>query len=105
MLADTPTVFVYVLDLGVVYALSVLSAWWLWRDRPWGYVLAGLVLVKAATMGLALVAMTAATRAVGLPTEMVTLAWVALATGSLSMSHWFFRHCGAVEPRHVRSGR
>lgn len=33
--ANVPTVFVYVLDLGVVVPLAVLAALWLCRDQPW----------------------------------------------------------------------
>lgn len=95
--AKTPTVFVYVLDLGVVVPLSLLSAWWLWRDQPWGYVLAGFVLVKATTMGLALLAMTAFAVRAGLQVESVmAAAWLTLAVAGLAMSCWFFRHCHGV---------
>lgn len=95
--AKTPTVFVYVLDLGVVVPLSLLAAWWLWRDRPWGFVLAGFVLVKAATMGLALLAMTAFTLRAGLAVDAtLSVAWVALAAAGLGMAWWFFRHCRGV---------
>jgi hypothetical protein len=92
--AKTPTVFVYVIDLGVVVPLALLSAWWLKQDRPWGYVLAGFVLVKAATMGLALLSMTGFALQAGLDVEPVmSLAWVALAAAGLSMSVWYFSHC------------
>lgn len=93
--ANTPTVFVYVLDLGVVVPLSLLSAWWLWRGEPWGYVLAGFVLVKAAAMGLALLSMTAFAMRAGLPVEAtISVVWVTLAIAGLSMSYWYFSHCG-----------
>jgi hypothetical protein len=92
--AKTPTVFVYVLDLGVVVPLSLLAAWWLWHRQPWGDVLAGLVLVKAATMGLALLAMTAFARDAGLPIDTVlSIAWIALAAAGLCTSLLFFRRC------------
>jgi hypothetical protein len=92
--AKTPTVFVYVLDLGVVVPLALLSVWWLWRGQPWGYVLAGFVLVKAATMGLVLLAMTAFALRAGLQVETVLSAvWVTLAVAGLAMSWRFLRHC------------
>jgi hypothetical protein len=91
--ARTPTVFVYVLDLGVVVPLALLSAWWLWSDRPWGHVLAGFVLVKAATMGLALISMTLFAWRAGQPVALeLTAAWVTLAVAGLAMSAWYFRH-------------
>jgi hypothetical protein len=102
--AKTPTVFVYVLDLGVVVPLALLSAWWLWHDRAWGYVLTGFVLVKAATMGLALLSMTAFAWRAEQPVELIlSAAWVALAVAAVAMSCWFFRHC-RVHRRHPSQG-
>jgi hypothetical protein len=46
--ARTPTVFVFVLDLGVVVPLALLGAWWLWQRRPWGEVLAASALAVSA---------------------------------------------------------
>lgn len=92
--AQTPTVFVYVLDLGIVVPLSLLSVWWLWHDKPWGYVLASFVLVKATTMGLALLAMTGFAIRAKLNVEVqLTVFWVLLASTGLTMSIWYFRHC------------
>jgi hypothetical protein len=53
---ETATKIVHVFDLGLVlpaFALAVM----LLRDRPWGYVLAGILLVKATAIGLWVVAM------------------------------------------------
>ena len=92
--AKVPTVFVYVLDLGVVVPLALLAAFWLWRRRPWGSVLAGFVLIKAATMGLALLSMTLFALRAGQAVEIgLTAAWVTLAVAGLAMSAWFFAHC------------
>jgi hypothetical protein len=96
--AKTPTVFVFVLDLGVVVPLALLSAWWLWRGRPWGTVLAGFVLVKAATMGLALLSMTLFAWRAGLEVELtLSAAWVALAAAGGAMCVWYFAHCAAAQ--------
>jgi hypothetical protein len=54
---ETPTNIVHVFDLGVVLPAMVLAAVMLLRDRPWGYVLAGMLLVKATTIGLWVVVM------------------------------------------------
>jgi hypothetical protein len=54
---EADTNIVHVFDLGVVMPAFVIAAVLLLRDRPWGYVLAGLLLVKAATIGLAVLAM------------------------------------------------
>jgi len=97
--AGTPTVFVFVLDLGVIVPLAVLSAWWLLGDRPWGYVLAGFVLVKSATMGLALLSMTAFALRAGQEADLaLSLAWIALAAAGTTMSFWFFGHCRTDAP-------
>lgn len=88
--------YVFALDLGVVAPLAALSAVWLWRRQPWGYALAGVVLVKASTMGLALLAMTAFAVLDGEPAEVgLFVPWLVLAIGSLALSAWFFRHCGS----------
>lgn len=54
---ETPTNVVHVLDLAVVLPAMTLGAIMLLRDRPWGYVLAGMLLVKSSTIGLWVVAM------------------------------------------------
>lgn len=92
--ANVPTVFVYVLDLGVVVPLALLAAWWLRRDRPWGFVLASFILVKAATMGLALLSMTAFAWRAGVAADTtLTVAWVLLAGSATTLSFWYFTHC------------
>ena len=94
VLAKTLTVFVYVLDLGVVVPLALFSADWLQRDKPWGYALAGIVLVKLATMGFALLSMTWFAWRAGHPLHIeLVAAWALLATAGAGMSIWFFRHC------------
>jgi hypothetical protein len=94
VLADTPSNFVYVLDLGVVVPLSLVAAAWLRAGRPWGIVLTGAILVKAVTMALALVSMTlfAAHAGSGFDPTLGAL-WIALAGASLSATFVFFRHC------------
>ena len=54
---ETPTNIVHVFDLSIVLPAMVVAAVMLVRDRPWGYVLAGTLLVKAATIGLWVVMM------------------------------------------------
>jgi hypothetical protein len=54
---EAPTNIVHVFDLAVVLPALVIAGVQLLRDRPWGYVLAGMLLVKAATIGLWVVAM------------------------------------------------
>lgn len=92
--AETPTNFVYVLDLGLVVPLALLGAWWLRQGRAWGPVLAGVVTFKAATMGLALLGMTwFAWQAGQLDDFTLAAIWVALTLSGAGMSAWFLRHC------------
>jgi hypothetical protein len=86
--------YVYALDLGLIVPLSLLGAVWLWRQKPWGYILSGYVLLKAATMGLALLAMTWFILRAGLPAESELAAvWALIAAAGLGLSIWFLRHC------------
>jgi len=86
--------FVFALDLGLVVPLAVLAAVWLWQRRPWGHVLSGMVLIKASTMGLALLSMTAFSVAEGQPAELgLFIPWIALTLGSLGTSAWFLGSC------------
>lgn len=96
--AEAPTNFVFVLDLGVVVPVSILAAILLWRDRPWGYVLSGIMLVKAATMGLALLSMTAFAHSAGQPVEAgLAVLWLAIAMGGVAMSTWFLAACQSAD--------
>jgi hypothetical protein len=87
------TYFVYVLDLGIIVPLAVLSAVWLWRRTAWGYILAGCILIKAATMGFALLSMNGFAVRAGQPGDGLTVVWVMIAGGGLGLSVWFLRHC------------
>ena len=88
------TMFVYVLDLGIIVPVAVLAAVWLRRGLPWGSVLAGFILIKAATMGLSLVSMTwFAVRAGQSVDTGLAVLWIAIAASGLGLSVWFLRHC------------
>lgn len=52
-----PTPVVQSIDLAVVLPAFVLTAFLLRRGHPWGFALTGIILVKIATLGLAVVAM------------------------------------------------
>jgi len=73
LLNDTVTQspVVQAMDLGIIVPLSAVAGVTLWRGRGLGYLLAGLVLTKAITMGPALISMgvflTAARMPVALP--------------------------------------
>jgi hypothetical protein len=53
------TLFIQVMDLGVVAPLAVVSGILLWKRKPLGYLLSSVLVVKGASMGLALLAMIA----------------------------------------------
>ncbi|MFD1687267.1 hypothetical protein [Halobellus litoreus] len=52
-----PVPVIQSLDLGVVVPSFALSAAFLWKQRAWGYVFTGILLVKGTTLGLAVLAM------------------------------------------------
>ncbi|PCR88971.1 hypothetical protein [Natrinema ejinorense] len=57
--AALPTSVIYSLDLGIIVPAFLLSAYWLRKRRAWGYAFTAVLLVKAATLGLAVLAMAA----------------------------------------------
>ncbi len=65
LLADQPpyglesytTLIIQALDLGLIMPAAFLSGTLLWKQRPWGYLLASVVLVKGVTLLLAVSAM------------------------------------------------
>jgi hypothetical protein len=93
--SEVHTLFIQVLDLGVVVPLSLLTAVLLWQRRPWGYTLASVLLVKAATLGLAVLAMVVFMTQAGLTVNWgvvalflgITLAPIALAVPFLRGLH------------------
>lgn len=92
--AETPTSAIYVLDLGLVFPVALIAANWLWRKLAWGYVMAGFLLFKAITMGLALLSMSLFAYFYGQLTEYgLTAVWAVLTASGAAMSLWFFRHC------------
>lgn len=56
-LLGTPTLVVQALDLGIVVPLALIAAWTLWRRHRAAPVLAGLLMVKAVSMAVAIMAM------------------------------------------------
>jgi len=53
---DAPAM-IYAADLALVIPAFALAAVWLWNARPWGYLMAAIMLVKSFTYGLALISM------------------------------------------------
>lgn len=90
---DAPLNFIFALDLGAIVPLSLIAAAWLWRGAPWGYLLGGLMLVKAATMGLALISMAWFAERAGLPGDPLVPLWGVIAAGGFAGTVWLLRHC------------
>jgi hypothetical protein len=87
--AQTPTSFVYVLDLGIVVPVSIVAAFRIWNASDEGFALAGFVLGKAAAMGLALVSMTGFALAAKLEVDpMLSIIWIAVFLSASVMWVW-----------------
>jgi hypothetical protein len=78
-----PTAVVYATDLSLLIPALVLSAIWLWQRRPWGYVLATILMVKCITYPLALIAMSVFSATAGTGWDPLTPLWVFLGAGCL----------------------
>ncbi len=56
-LESNTTLFIQVLDLGLIVPAAFLSGVLLWKQSAWGYLLASVVLIKGFTLGIAVSAM------------------------------------------------
>lgn len=87
---ETPTNIVHVFDLGVVLPAMALAAVMLLRDRPWGYVLSGMLLVKATTIGVWVVVMIWFSARQGFATPAAYTAFFVLLTALGGVLAWRF---------------
>ncbi len=105
LVADTghPTAPVYVLDLGLVVPLLLLTAHWLRGRSPWGHVAAAIMLVKGATVGLSLLAANLVAVVAGGTTDgPLNVLWAAIAGGSAVVLVRFLRHLHDPDPERRR---
>lgn len=87
-----PTNPVHVLDLGIVLPGGILTGLLLLRRRPWGYLLGGYYLIKFATLGLAVNAITLLSLAAGQPVDAGPGAIFALITlGSIALAGLYLK--------------
>jgi hypothetical protein len=86
----TPTNIVHVFDLAIVLPAMVVAAVQLLRDRPWGYLLSGMLLVKATAIGLWILAITWFTARTGYPTPAAPTVFFAALTVSGGVLAWRF---------------
>lgn len=72
------------IDLTFLLPLVLPAAYWLWRRRPWGYVLAVMTNVQGALYGLVLTAVSFFSWKAGTPGALTMLpVWIVFGTGSL----------------------
>lgn len=85
-LAQVPTSVIYAMDLAVLLPAVLVTAVWLRQRRAWGYVFTGVLLVKFATLGLAVLAMEVRSSVTGVGGEvgmMAVFAFIAFASAAL----------------------
>ena len=75
-----PTAVVYATDLTLLMPALVLGAVLLWQRRAWGYVVSSIMMIKATTYSLALIAMSAMTGDLG--SDPYLALWVFLGAGT-----------------------
>ncbi|HZK85494.1 MAG TPA: hypothetical protein VFC58_12685 [Desulfosporosinus sp.] len=76
-----PTGVVFATDLSLLIPALILGSRLLWKRHPWGFVLASIVLIKASTYGLAMIAMSVFTYVeLGTIDPLLTL-WAVLSLG------------------------
>jgi uncharacterized protein (TIGR03382 family) len=96
LLARTPTSAVHVQDLAVVLPLFLLTAVWLWRRRPWGFIVAPILLILGDVMLLALLAMGAFMTQAGFAGSLdMAPVFAVLALLSLALTGVYFTHIQA----------
>ncbi|HZK55117.1 MAG TPA: hypothetical protein VFC84_13095 [Desulfosporosinus sp.] len=80
---DHPTGVVFGTDLSLLIPALILGSTLLWKRHPWGFVLASIVLIKASTYGLGMIAMSVFIYVeVGTVDSLFTL-WLVLILGCL----------------------
>ena len=89
-----PTNLVAALDLPFVVLPSAVGGVGLWRRRPWGYVLAAVMLVKGAVYMLALSAAMLAGAAAGMAEDVSAIGlWGSIGVACLAGAVAMLRHC------------
>jgi hypothetical protein len=83
---------IYILDLGLVVPLMLLAERWIHARRPWGYVAASILLVKAVTEGLALLSANLFSYLHNIQTDGPLIGlWALIALGSLAVLFRYLR--------------
>jgi hypothetical protein len=99
------TLYIQVLDLGLVAPAGLLAAWWLARRDARGYVLGAVLFVKGATLGLAVTTMGFSQLAAGEDLPLPLLAGFGLLTAAaLVLAFLALRSAGLATAREGRKG-
>ncbi len=95
-----PTEIVFALDLALLVPGLTIATLWLWQRRRWGYVLAGIMLVKGTLYPVALIGMGVLADRAGVPDagDMMPF-WMFFAAASLVASLAFFGSIRAGSPQ------
>lgn len=80
---EHPTGVVFATDLSLLVPGLVISAILLWKRQSWGYILGSIVLIKATTYGLAMIAMSTFAYVETGAGDPMTPLWAFLSTGCL----------------------
>jgi hypothetical protein len=82
------TLFIQVMDLGVVVPLAVVSAILLWKHAPPGYLLSSVIVIKGAGMGIALIAMIINELRAGVEISLVEAGFFTLMAAAMIWVSW-----------------
>jgi hypothetical protein len=96
---------VWPMDLGVAFPAMFWGGIWLWRKEPLGYVAGGVLLVKAASVGLTLVVNTWLVTRWGLPPDPMLPAYAAVALGGIILTVAYLRGVAPAPPGAGRAPR
>ena len=78
---------VFALDLTMVVPVFIFAAVWLWKRQPWGYVLAGISVIKGAVYSFILAVVTVAAANNGFPESASEIPlWATLSAGGIAAS-------------------
>ncbi|HEX2911951.1 MAG TPA: hypothetical protein VH186_14180 [Chloroflexia bacterium] len=92
-LESSTTLFVQVMDLGIIMPVAFLAGWLLLKKNAWGYLLAAVSLFHGLTMGLAIVAMVITQVLAGDEVNVAEAGiFVALVLAGLFMTYIFFEN-------------
>src|SRR5581483_7712677 len=90
---------VWPMDLGVAFPAMFWGGVWLWRKEPLGYLAGGLLLVKAASVGLTLVVNTWLVIHWGVPADPMLPAYAAVGVGGIILTVAYLRGVAPTVPR------